>query len=127
MMCAALFVVGACSSARWTVSYVYLMEFLTEPKIKSIGPFVNASAALAFLIGAFTLQFLTKETYMLEYIAGVISIGSTLFTVLFLPESPKWLVSQGKIEEAASAYSYIACANGHSELAENIKSWKFKK
>ena len=55
MMVMALFFVGMCSSARWTVSYVYLMEFLTEDKIKCIGPFVNASAALALIIGAFTL------------------------------------------------------------------------
>lgn len=54
-MSAALFVIGVCSSARWTVSYVYLMEFLTELKIKTVGPFVNASAALAFVIGAFVL------------------------------------------------------------------------
>ena len=59
VMAAALFVVGMCSSARWTVSYVYLMEFLTEQNIKVVGPFVNASAALAFLIGAFILQFIT--------------------------------------------------------------------
>ena len=55
LMSVALFVIGVCSSARWTVSYVYLMEFLTEPKIKTVGPFVNASAALAFIIGAFVL------------------------------------------------------------------------
>ena len=65
VMAVALFIVGMCSSARWTVSYVYLMEFLTEDKIKCIGPFVNASAALAFIIGAFTLQFLTKDAVVL--------------------------------------------------------------
>jgi len=64
-MAAALFMVGVCSSARWTVSYVYLLEFLTVANIKCIGPFVNASAALAFIIGAFTLQVLTKDTVVL--------------------------------------------------------------
>ena len=54
IMLVALFFVGMCSSARWAVSYVYLMEFLTEENIKCIGPFVNASAALALIIGAFT-------------------------------------------------------------------------
>ena len=55
VMAIALFFVGVCSSARWTVAYVYLMEFLTEANIKCIGPFVNASAALALFIGALTL------------------------------------------------------------------------
>ena len=92
-MAVALFIVGLCSSARWTVSYVYLMEFLTEDTIKCVGPFVNASAALAFVIAAFTLQVLTKETVVLEYAALTISTLSVILTALFLPESPKWLVN----------------------------------
>jgi len=64
-MVTALFIMGACSSVRWTVAYVYLMEFLTETNIKCIGPVFNASAAVAFVIGAFTLQFMTKNTTVL--------------------------------------------------------------
>ena len=60
VMCACLFFIGVCSSARWSVSYVYLMEFLTEKSIKKIGPLVNASAALPFVVGALTFQFWTK-------------------------------------------------------------------
>jgi len=64
-MATALFIMGACSSVRWTVAYVYLMEFLTEANIKLMGPVFNASAAVAFVIGAFTLQFLSKDTVVL--------------------------------------------------------------
>jgi hypothetical protein len=39
-------------------------------------------------------------------------------TIFFLPESPKWLVGHGKMEKAAEAYSYIARANGATEIAD---------
>ena len=55
VMCAAMFIIGLCSSGRWTVTYVYLMEFLTEKNIKGLGPFFNASAGVSFMIGALVL------------------------------------------------------------------------
>ncbi len=111
-MCFALFIIGLCSSARWTVSYVYLMEFLTEPMIKTVGPFVNASAALAFVIGAFVLQTMTKNTAVIEYIAAATSLYAIVLTAFILPESPKWLVNQGRMKEATEAYTWIAAING---------------
>ena len=126
VMAGALFMVGVCSSARWTVSYVYLMEFLTENNIKCIGPMVNASAALAFIIGAFVLQVLTKDTVVLEYLAAGISAFSILLTVCLLPESPKWLVGQGYTERAVDAYSWIARVNRRSDMVPKLKQMTFQ-
>ena len=55
-----LFFIGVCSVGRWTIGYIYLLEFWTESNIKKYAPFVNASAGLALIIGAFTLQVITK-------------------------------------------------------------------
>ena len=93
IMCTCLFFIGVCSSARWSVGYVYLMEFLTDSSIKKVGPFDHASAALPFVIGALSLQFWTKNTDVLEYLAGVIRFISLLSAAFVLPESPKWLVN----------------------------------
>ena len=125
VMAAALFVVGMCSSARWTIAYVYLMEFLTEEKIKTVGPFVNASAALAFLIGAFILQFITQNAAVLEYTAAILTIVCVVSTIFFLPESPKWLVNQDRIQDAKQSYGYIAEVNGRDDVVDQIDTWKF--
>lgn len=115
-----LFLIGACSAGRWTVSYVYLMEFWTEAYIKKYAPFVNASAALSLIIGAFTIQVLTKNTIVLEYLAAVLTVLSGLLGFFILPESPKWLVNRGKMEEARSAYTFIAQVNSKSSSNNNI-------
>ena len=51
---------------------------------------------------------LTKDTIVLEYAAAAISLIGVILTIFFLPESPKWLVGQGKMEQATEAYEFIA-------------------
>jgi len=91
IMAVALFLIGVCSAGRWTVTYIYLMEFWTDNNIKKYGPFVNSSAALALIIGAFMFQFCTKKTVTLEYLSAIMTVIA-LIGILFIPESPKWLV-----------------------------------
>ena len=141
-MATGLFLIGVCSAGRWTVAYVYLMEFWTEAYIKKYAPFVNASAALALIIGAFTIQVLTKNTIVLEYLAAVLTVLSGLLGLFLLPESPKWLVNRGYMEEARLAYIYIAkvnsssksnhntetdinCINEAEKLHSNLETWQF--
>ena len=92
VMLSGLFLIGVCSAGRWTVTYIYLMEFMTEAGIKKYAAVVNASAALAILIGAFTLQVVTTNTIAIIYLAAVLNIVSGLMGLFLLPESPKWLV-----------------------------------
>ena len=53
-MLAGLFINGVCSAGRWTVTYVYLMEFFTEANIKLYVGLINSCAALTLIAGAFT-------------------------------------------------------------------------
>lgn len=54
IMLLALFLIGVCAVGRWTITYIYLMEFWTEQSIKRYGAFINTSAAVTLLAGAFT-------------------------------------------------------------------------
>lgn len=125
-MSAGLFLIGVCSAGRWTVTYIYLIEFWTERNIKRFGPYVNASAALALIMGAFTFQVLTRNTQYLEYFAAILTILSGVAGFCLLPESPKWLVSLGRMEQARQAYVRIAKANGMAQMTANIDQWQFK-
>ena len=88
-----LFFIGMCSVGRWTVGYIYLLEFWTEMNIKRYGPFVAASSALALVFGAFTLQVITSHTIVLEYTAATMTFISIILAFSLMPESPKWLIS----------------------------------
>lgn len=101
MLCAALFVLGLCSSGRWNVNYVYMNEFLMEKHIKGVSPFFNATAGLSFIVAALILQLFTKNTICLTYLGACLSMLSLVVALLCLPESAKWLVSQGRMAQAA--------------------------
>ena len=64
-----LFVLGICANGRWVVAYVYFTEFLAEDKTKRYGPIVNSTAALSIIIGAFTFQVVTKDSFDFEVFA----------------------------------------------------------
>ena len=123
-MLSGLFINGVCSAGRWTVTYVYLVEFMTEANIKYYVGMVNASAALALICGAFTFQVLTKDTAVLEYVSVALTVLSGLAGLAFLPESPKWLVGKGQMEQARQAYAYIAATNREDQ--HEIAEWTFK-
>ena len=76
------------------------MEFWTESNIKKYAPFVNASAAVALILGAFILQVITKQTIVLVYTAGILTLLSAILAFFLMPESPKWLLNQGQMESA---------------------------
>ena len=41
----------------------------------------------------------------------IVSALNLVLAVVILPESAKWLVSQGRMAEAAEAYAYLARVN----------------
>ena len=91
-----LLVMGMCATGRWAISYVYMMEFLTEAQIKKVGPFINATAAFPIVIGAFLFQVVTKQTIVMEWIALTMNGVILVSIALLLPESPKLLINHKK-------------------------------
>jgi len=47
---------------------------------------------------------------------NVLSTVGMLFALVFIPESPHWLISQGRVEDAIDAFNKIAKLNGVSTL-----------
>ena len=121
-----LFLIGICCAGRWTVTYIYLTEFWTEKNIKRFGPFVNASAAVALVVGAFTFQVLTRKTVYIEYLALLLSVFAAIMGYFLMPESPKWLIGQGQMEKARLAYQTIVKTNGKEEDLSRLSEWTFK-
>lgn len=51
---------------------------------------------------------------------GIVMSIMGLIGVIWIPESPKWLVGQDRIAEAREAYSRIAVGNGRQDQLGKI-------
>ena len=95
-----MFLIGVCCNGRWNVAFIYLTEFLTEQKIKIVAPWINVCAAYPLFLSSLTFQLLTRNTVYYEITALTITVFFALAILLFMPETPKYLISRQKFQAA---------------------------
>jgi MFS transporter, OCT family, solute carrier family 22 (organic cation transporter), member 4/5 len=110
------FFYGIALIGRYTVGFVYTLEVLMVDK-KAIGGtiFQMGDAAATIYISVY-LAFVSRQTMPIIEVALVLNIVSFVSSILLMPESPAWLVSQGKFDAARSSLSWIAKVNGVSNF-----------
>nr|WP_236823688.1 MFS transporter [Bartonella apihabitans] len=122
------FFIGVAVGIEYPVATALLVEFL--PK-KSRGPLLAmltimwfAGAAVAYLVGDMILRAGGEDAW--RYIlASTAIIGLLLFLVrLGTPESPRWLIAQGKIDEAEKVIKKSMAKNIHSIICLNNRPSK---
>jgi hypothetical protein len=107
-----MFVLGCCAVGRWGIGYIYMMEFWSQTKIKTLGPCVNVVAGLSLLMGTIIISSFTRDTVWIEYAALTLTAFGLLGSLWLLPESPKFLLDIGENEKAIAALNYVAKVNG---------------
>merc|ERR1712166_1310235 len=81
-----MFFIGVCAVGRWTIAYVFLVEFYTTQHIKTLIPVVNASAALPLIFATFFVNTVTPNNALsIELMGIVLTIFSIIGGVLLLP------------------------------------------
>ena len=71
----------------------------------------NFFVAQSGTLCALYFKFMSKNWYPFE-ILGLIMAGISLFSMIFIPESPRWLIAKGHYKEALKVYKKIARVNG---------------
>ena len=106
-----LFLIGVSSAGGVMVSFLFIYEVLA-PNARSIyGTLINSSFAVAGIIYFTSFQYI-KDWKIIAYMCTVTDILSGLLILTYFTESPRFLLSQGKVEKGFKALYKIAKKNG---------------
>ncbi|NWH72478.1 S22FL protein, partial [Piaya cayana] len=113
------FFVGIVNGGMALVSFVLTQEYVG----KSFWSFTGSLTNLTFAIGIAVYALLGYCIREWRYLALVSNTLGVIFLLLsfMLPESPRWLYSQGKTAEAEDVLQYIALGNGKERLNLKLK------
>ncbi|XP_072725925.1 solute carrier family 22 member 15-like isoform X4 [Ciconia boyciana] len=131
------FFVGIVNGGMALVSFVLTQEYVGKSFWSFTGSLTNLTFAVGIAVYAL-LGYCVREWRYLVLVSntpGVIflllSFSSTLYNLkksrnhelklCMLPESPRWLYSQGKTSEAEDVLQYIALGNGKERLNLKLK------
>ncbi|XKL66727.1 hypothetical protein PGB90_010147 [Kerria lacca] len=101
-----------------TIPAVYQIPFIIS--LELVGPnyrsFVTVMTCLFYISGLILLSIVSYFIRNWVYLAFVSSIPFTIYFICgwFLPESPRWLLAKGRIEEALEVLETLAKVNGKS-------------
>ena len=94
---------GLLTSLRTNVGYVYLMELLPRKAQTPVTSGWNVQEALIYVLG--TLYFWKVSTHWIYF--TLVGFGWNIVSVIamiWIPESPRYLVSVGQTEKASMAF-----------------------
>ncbi|KAM6130140.1 LOW QUALITY PROTEIN: solute carrier family 22 member 15-like [Phoenicopterus ruber ruber] len=116
---ASRFFVGIVNGGMALVSFVLTQEYVG----KSFWSFTGSLTNLTFAVGIAVYALLGYCVREWRYLALVSNTPGVIFLLLsfMLPESPRWLYSQGKTAEAEDVLQYIALGNGKERLNLKLK------
>ncbi|CAM5156568.1 unnamed protein product [Natator depressus] len=113
------FIVGIMNGGMSLVSFVLTQEYVGKSFWALTGSLTNLTFAVGIAVYAL-LGYYIREWRFLAFVSN--SPGVFFFLLSFmLPESPRWLYSQGNTAEAEDVLQYLACGNGKERLTIKLK------
>ncbi len=102
------------------VPYMLLME-LVSPKYRSqFSVLVNGIDGLGNLFIALGFKYL--QDWKLWFVINDIETGLILLSaIIFLPESPRYLISKSKFQKAHKVFAYIATINRKPKFSQKLE------
>lgn len=106
-----MFFVAGLSQIKNTCSYVWLSESTSKPYKAITFTYINSFDALPFVFTCLFYMFVSKNWVILPAIFCCLSVVA-LILAYFCPESPRWLLVNGRSKEAIVELNKFASING---------------
>ncbi|CDW89142.1 solute carrier family member 5 [Stylonychia lemnae] len=107
-------IMGVALTGKQYVGYTYLIENMPKSKQVIVGSFEFICEGLVFLSVCGYFLWVNKNWIYLQIPTLVLSILGTVY-MIFQPESPRFLVSKGRFDQARTCFNIIAKRNGKGE------------
>ena len=100
---------------KGAISYVWLAELVpaTNKNVCTVCLTCFDSGTMA-VVGFYFLM-ISKDWFPLMLFTSVLSTVSLILAWIFIPETPSWFISQGRVSDAITALNSIAKMNGSSK------------
>ena len=114
---------GLAMPPRVFVGYIYCMEFLPMDKTSKVTAILMGNDGFVMIISALWFMSISKNWRTLFTLATCMVVVVFIIQI-FMPESPKFLVSKGRYAEARAVMTRIAKSNGLTSFAFNEEEAK---
>lgn len=105
------FAVMGASQLKNNVCYSWLFSMVHSSNKSAACSFLNAFDTSTILVTCVYFQFISREWFWLYLVMTVLASMSFLILMVFVPESPRWLLGQGREKEAIDVFNEIAKIN----------------
>lgn len=109
------FYVGVCLIGRFTCGFVLLTECTPAKYHVAAQTSLMVGDAAATLYLTIYYRFISIHSYPIFWVSFSLNL-LTAVVAFFYKESPQWLMSQNRYDEARASFSYIAKFNGVSDF-----------
>ena len=98
-----------------TVSYTHIFELIDDDYKGLCATVLNVVDAITLGVVGFCFIFVTKDGVRFMEITFLLSSIFVVLYIVFVPESPSWLLSTDQQDEALKCLNFIAKLNGSHE------------
>lgn len=109
---AIMFVAGMATSGRVTVGYVFAAEFLTPKWQVVFGTAFNLLDGASYLITTAYFDFVSDHYFWCGIIGAIMGFLSVIGCIIFMTESPLWMLKMGRVEESKLILKRMMKVNG---------------
>lgn len=109
------FLIGATFSGKVVVGLNYMLEFNRPKWTETIIYLQLVGESVSTIMFTFWYQFIDRGWFLLQLICLILAVLITIYFLIVVPESPKWLYTFFRFDESKENLKYVASFNGLPE------------